>query len=83
MKFGVDCAMKCRPVLSLGTIALALLLTGCMRDSKPTQFYMLNADSGVADTARLPATTQGPVIGLGPIRIPEYVSAPSLLPGLE
>jgi uncharacterized protein len=58
---------------------VALLLSGCMRDSKPTQFYMLNADSGVTGTARLPASTQGTVIGLGPIRIPEYLNRPQMI----
>ena len=79
MKFGVDCAMKCRSVFSFGIVVLTLLLSGCMRDSKPVQFYMLNADSGVAGTARVPAATQGPVIGLGPIRIPEYLNRPQMI----
>jgi uncharacterized lipoprotein YmbA len=79
MKFGVDCAMTRRPVFSFGIVVLTLLLSGCMRDSKPVQFYMLNADSGVAGNTRLPATTQGPVIGLGPIRIPEYLNRPQMI----
>ncbi len=43
------------------------------------QFYMLNADSGVADTVRVSAAGQGPVIGLGPIRIPEYLNRPQMI----
>jgi hypothetical protein len=50
-----------------------------MRDSKPAQFYMLNADSGVAGSARVPAAAQGPLIGLGPIRIPEYLNRPQMI----
>ncbi|MGR8998194.1 MAG: PqiC family protein [Gammaproteobacteria bacterium] len=49
-----------------------------MRDSKPMQFYMLNADPGVAGTVRS-VSTQGPVIGLGPIRIPEYLNRPQMI----
>jgi len=79
MKFGVDCAMKPRPVFPIGIVVLALLLSGCMRDSKPVQFYMLNADSGVADTTRVPVSTHGQVIGLGPIRIPEYLNRPQMI----
>ena len=79
MKFGTDCAMKCRSVFLFGHVVLILLLSGCMRDSKPSQFYMLNADSGVAGTVRSPASTQGPVIGLGPIRIPEYLNRPQMI----
>ena len=79
MKFGVDCAMKCRSVFPFGIVVLTLLLSGCMRDSKPAQFYMLNADSGVAGSARVPAAAQGPLIGLGPIRIPEYLNRPQMI----
>ena len=79
MKFGADCAMKCKPVFSFGLVVLMFLLSGCMRDSKPVQFYMLNADFGVAGTTRVPVTSQGPVIGLGPIRIPEYLKRPQMI----
>jgi hypothetical protein len=79
MKFGVDCAMKCKSVFSFGIVILTLLLSGCMRDSKSVQFYMLNADSGVAGTTRVPASAQGQVIGLGPIRIPEYLNRPQMI----
>ena len=79
MKFNGDDAMKYQLVFSLGMVVLTILLSGCMRDSRPVQFYMLNADSGVADTARVSAASQGPVIGLGPIRIPEYLNRPQMI----
>jgi uncharacterized protein len=79
MKFGFDCAMKCRSVFAFGIVVLTLLLSGCIRDSKPVQFYMLNADSGILGTTRIPAAAQGPVIGLGPIRIPEYLNRPQMI----
>jgi uncharacterized lipoprotein YmbA len=40
---------------------------------------MLNADSGVADTLRVSAAGQDPLIGLGPIRIPEYLNRPQMI----
>ena len=71
--------MKSRSVFLVGIVVLALLLSGCMRDSKPVQFYMLNADSGVAGTTRVPAFANEPLIGLGPIRIPEYLNRPQMI----
>jgi uncharacterized protein len=79
MKFGVDCSMNCRSVFSFGIVVLTLLLNGCMRDSKPVQFYMLSANSGNTAAVRFPASTQGTVIGLGPIRIPEYLNRPQMI----
>ena len=79
MKFNGDGAMKYQSVFAWGMVVLTILLSGCMRDSRPVQFYMLNADSGVADTARVSAASQGPVIGLGPIRIPEYLNRPQMI----
>jgi uncharacterized lipoprotein YmbA len=79
MKFGVDCAMKSRSGFSFGVVVLTLLLSGCTRDSKPVQFYMLNADSGVVGATRIPVSAQGPVIGLGPIRIPEYLNRSQMI----
>ncbi len=79
MKFNGDDAMKYQLVFSLGMVVLTLLLSGCIRDSRPVQFYMLNADSGVTDTVKVSAASQGRVIGLGPIRIPEYLNRPQMI----
>ena len=79
MKFRGDCVLKYQSVFTWGMVVLTLLLSGCMRNSGPVQFYMLNADSGVADTVRVSAAGQGPVIGLGPIRIPEYLNRPQMI----
>jgi len=79
MKFGVACTLKCRSVFSSGIFVLILILSGCMRDSKPVQFYMLNADTGDAGATRVPASANAPLIGLGPIRIPEYLNRPQMI----
>jgi len=74
MKFRGDCLVKYQSVFSLGMVVLTLLSSGCIRDSRPVKFYMLNADSGITDTVKVAAASQGPVIGLGPIRIPDYLN---------
>jgi uncharacterized lipoprotein YmbA len=40
---------------------------------------MLDADYGIADKTRTYTVSQGPVIGLGPIRIPEYLNRPQMI----
>lgn len=77
MKFGIDWAMKYRVFCVLVGAVLAVVLSGCAYDSKPVQFYRLNADSGISSL--LPATGQGSVIGLGPIHIPEYLNRPQMI----
>ena len=79
MKYGVACTMKCRLAFSMGIVVITLLLSGCMRDSKPVQFYMLNADTGVPGITRVPASANEILIGLGPIRIPEYLNRPQMI----
>ena len=79
MKIGFDWAIKGRLIFSFGLVVLTLLLSGCMGGSKPVEFYMLNADSGVAGTARVSVAAQGQVIGLGPIHIPEYLNRPQMI----
>ena len=79
MKFSGDWAIKYHSIFSLGIVVLTLFLSGCIRDTRPVQFYMLNADYGVADTVKAYAASQGPVIGLGPIRIPEYLNRPQMI----
>jgi uncharacterized lipoprotein YmbA len=79
MKSGIDYAMSSRSIFGVGIVVLTILLSGCMSNSNPMQFYMLNADSGVASAARVSSSAQGPVIGLGPIRIPEYLNRPQMI----
>jgi uncharacterized protein len=79
MNFSGNCVVKYQSFFSLGMVVLTVLLSGCIRDSRPMHFYMLNADSGVADTVRISAAGQGSVIGLGPVRIPEYLNRPQMI----
>ena len=75
MRIGMVCVEN-----GLLIITLAFLLSGCAHDSKPVQFYMLNANTGViTNNASHSITNQGPVIGLGPIRIPEYLTRPQMV----
>ena len=74
MKFGMF-----RLKNGLLIIILASLLSGCTHDSKPVQFYMLTADTGGVSNTSHPVIKQGPLIGLGPIRIPEYLSRPQMV----
>jgi uncharacterized lipoprotein YmbA len=74
MKFGMV-----RVKNSLLIMTLTSLLSGCAHDSKPVQFYMLTADTGGVSNTSHPVIKQGPLIGLGPIRIPEYLSRPQMV----
>ncbi len=74
MKFGMVCVKN-----SLLIMTLTSLLSGCAHDSKPVQFYMLTADTGGVSNTSHPVIKQGPLIGLGPIRIPEYLSRPQMV----
>jgi uncharacterized protein len=79
MKFGIIFVLTCRQVFSIGLVILALFLTGCLRESKSVQFYMLNADSGLAGAPLVSVANQDMVIGLGPIHIPEYLNRPQII----
>ncbi len=79
MIFCVDCVSTCRRGFSIGIVILIIFLNGCMRENKSVQFYMLGADSGLAGIPRVPAAIQDLVIGLGPIRIPEYLNRPQMI----
>lgn len=57
-------------------IPMALALTGCFRQSQPDQFYMLRP---VAAPERAAFPGEGPLVGLGPIRIPAYLDRPQIV----
>lgn len=59
----------------LALTVLIPVLAGCFRSGKPDQFYMLRA----TETGRHGMATDGPLIGLGPVRIPAYLDRPQIV----
>ena len=52
--------------------SLTFLILGCAKSSKPVEYYMLDASVGIDNNQTLKGD-EGPMIGLGPIRLPEYL----------
>jgi len=50
-----------------------------MRSNKPVQFYRLNAGTALVDTIQIAESPNQAVIGLGPIRIPDYLNRPQMV----
>ena len=48
------------------------LIISCAKSSKPVEYYMLDASVGIDNNQTL-KSDEGPMIGLGPIRLPEYL----------
>lgn len=71
---GSPIGMQGRTVGFLRTVALIVAmgfgLTGCFRQGASTRFYMLQA---MAEPDKMVHSGEGPVVGLGPIRIPAYL----------
>jgi len=51
---------------------LVFLILSCAKSSKPVEYYMLDASVGIDNNQTLKGD-EGPMIGLGPIRLPEYL----------
>ena len=51
---------------------LTFLIFSCAKSSKPVEYYMLDASGGLDNNQTLKGD-EGPMIGLGPIRLPEYL----------
>lgn len=51
-------------------------LTGCFRNTVPDQFYMLRAANLPGQSA---ISGDGPLVGLGPVRIPAYLDRPQIV----
>ena len=51
---------------------LTFLILSCAKSSKPVEYYMLDASVGIVNNQTL-KVDEGPMIGLGPIRLPEYL----------
>ena len=53
-------------------ILFIIFISGCAKNSKPIEYYMLDASVGLSSN-ELIENDSGPLIGLGPIRLPEYL----------
>ncbi|MGH8610501.1 MAG: PqiC family protein [Gammaproteobacteria bacterium] len=55
-------------------------LNGCFRNTAPIRFYMLRPlTPAESPQAAIPRTDRGPVIGLGPIRLSDYLDRPQIV----
>ena len=53
-------------------LLVIIFITGCAKNSKPIEYYMLDASVGIPSNESI-ENDNGPLIGLGPIRLPEYL----------
>ncbi len=53
-------------------ILFIIFISSCAKNSKPIEYYMLDASVGLSSN-ELIENDSGPLIGLGPIRLPEYL----------
>ena len=53
-------------------ILFIIFISGCAKNSKPIEYYMLDASVGLSSNESI-ENDSGPLIGLGPIRLPEYL----------
>lgn len=53
-------------------LLIIIFITGCAKNSKPIEYYMLDASVGIPSYEST-ENDNGPLIGLGPIRLPEYL----------
>ncbi|MGH8660059.1 MAG: PqiC family protein [Gammaproteobacteria bacterium] len=61
-------------------IVLVPVLHGCFRNTAPTHFYMLRPLTfAESPYAAIPRTDPGPRIGLGPIRVSDYLDRPQIV----
>jgi len=58
----------------LGGFVLSTMVTACAHDTKPVEFYRLSADVGLRQNTKSTVNTKEVIVGLGPIRIPEYLN---------
>ncbi len=80
MKFTIDRLVLTRShFIGMSLLVLAALVNGCTNSAKPIQFYRLTADVAVTNPAYANKVGSGPVIGLGPIRIPDYLNRPQII----
>ncbi|MGZ8217521.1 PqiC family protein [Methylomagnum sp.] len=64
--------MRFQRLRPLGFVLILFLLGGCVGKSPPVEYFMLEPERHAASTPAGDEAT-GPVIAVGPIRIPEYL----------
>ncbi len=63
----------------LGGAFICAIVTACAHDAKPVEFYRLSADVGLKQNAKSAVNSKEVIVGLGPIRIPEYLNRPQIM----
>lgn len=63
----------------LTIVVLSGLMSACAHDAKPVEFYRLSADVGLKQTNKSVANLKNVTVGLGPIRVPDYLNRPQML----
>ncbi len=53
-------------------LSLTFFILSCAKNSKPVEYYMLDASVGIENNQSF-EKDKGPLIGLGPIRLPDYL----------
>ena len=80
MKFSIDgLALTRSRFIVVSVLVLAPLVNGCTNSAKSIQFYRLTADVELTNTPHVNKKDKGPVVGLGPIRIPDYLNRPQII----
>jgi uncharacterized lipoprotein YmbA len=59
--------------LGLALLGVALLILAACAGSKPSKFYILSASSAPGQSEQAPAAATGVSIGVGPVKIPDYL----------
>ncbi len=63
----------------LGCAFICAMVTACAHDAKPVEFYRLSADVGLKQNAKFAVNSKELIVGLGPVRIPEYLNRPQMM----
>ena len=75
-----NCKMSYKTISTLlASLMLVFFLSACMRGNKSVQFYRLNAGVAMIDAVQVDESTNQAVVGLGPIRIPDYLNRPQMV----
>ena len=75
-----NCKMSYKTISTLlASLMLVFFLSACMRGNKSVQFYRLNAGVAMIDAVKMDESANQAVVGLGPIRIPDYLNRPQMV----